>query len=302
MDSLLPKVSIVTITWGHELYIEESLKSFFEQEYNGSIEIIIANDNSPDNSDQIIQSFIKKTNIPSNIDIKYTKHTENKGMMANFVWALEKATGKYVTICEGDDYWIDKDKIKKQVLFLEENPKYVINFNQANIMDNQTKKIKKKYPEINQSKSLKQIEIAEKNIITTPTCMFRNQFKKLPNWFLECSIGDYPLYLYLTNYGKAYYNAYPSAIYRDEVGVFSTLTNYKREVNTKNTLEILINKGDFKQEIIEVLKKQINLLYFYIFVSSTSNDKYNNLLLGKGDFNNLSFNNRIKILIKYLLK
>jgi len=302
MDSLLPKVSIVTITWGHELFIEESLKSFFEQEYNGPIEIIIANDNSPDNSHQIIQSFINRTNIPSNIEIKYTKHSKNKGMMGNFVWAIEEATGKYIALCEGDDYWIDKEKIKKQVLFLEENPEYVINFNQVNIMDNQTKNIKKSHPNINESKPINQIELAKKNIITTPTCMFRNQFKKLPDWFLECSIGDYPLYLYLTNFGKAYFTSYPSAIYRDEVGTFSTLSNYKRELNTKNTLEILINKGDFKEDVINVIKKQINLFYFYIFTNSTDNNKYLNLLLGKVDFDNLPFKTRIKILIKSLLK
>jgi len=47
---ILPKVSIVTITYKHENYILDALKSFLDQKYNGPLEIIIANDNSPDNT------------------------------------------------------------------------------------------------------------------------------------------------------------------------------------------------------------------------------------------------------------
>lgn len=301
MDNLLPKVSIVTITWKHELFIEDTLNSFLQQKYNGPIEIIIANDNSPDDSDKVIQNYLQKTNIPNNIEVKYIKHSKNKGMMGNFVWSLEKATGKYIAICEGDDFWIDDNKLSKQVKFLEENLDYIITFSQVKIMNNLTKEIKNIYPEFNQIKSFNQKEIAEKNFITTPTCLYRNQFSKLPIWFLECSIGDYPLYIYLTSLGKAYFDPYPAAVYRDEVGTFSTLSHYKKYINVKNTLDIIIQKGYFKNDVIVNLKKQINSLSFYIFLYSNKKNKLKDLIMKDVDYKNLSFNTRLKIFIKYLL-
>lgn len=124
MNKILPKVSLVTITYGHDKYIEETLDGVLMQQYDGPIEFIIANDNSPDNTDAIIQAYLANHQIPDNFDIRYTCHPENKGMMPNFIWALKQATGKYIALCEGDDYWTDPLKLQKQVDFLEENPEY----------------------------------------------------------------------------------------------------------------------------------------------------------------------------------
>lgn len=121
MKNSKPKVSVVTITYAHEKYIEDTLRGVLMQQYDGPIEFIIANDNSPDNTDEVVKKFFDTHPIPENIEIKYTCHQENKGMMPNFIWALEQATGEYIALCEGDDYWTDPLKLQKQVDFLEEN-------------------------------------------------------------------------------------------------------------------------------------------------------------------------------------
>lgn len=120
----LPKVSVVTITYGHEKYITETLDGVLMQQYEGPVEFIIANDNSPDATDEVVKKYFLENPAPSNFEIKYTKHETNKGMMPNFIWALEQATGKYIALCEGDDYWTDPLKLQKQVDFLEENLNY----------------------------------------------------------------------------------------------------------------------------------------------------------------------------------
>ena len=120
----LPKVSVVTITYGHEKYITETLDGVLMQQYEGPVEFIIANDNSPDATDEVVKKYFLENPAPSNFEIKYTKHETNKGMMPNFIWALEQATGEYIALCEGDDYWIDPLKLQKQVDFLEENLNY----------------------------------------------------------------------------------------------------------------------------------------------------------------------------------
>lgn len=126
-----PKVSVVTITYGHENYITQTMEGVLMQDYPGQIEFIIANDHSPDSTDCVIKDYLAMNKIPSNFTIKYTQHEINKGMMPNFIWALEQASGKYIALCEGDDYWTDHLKLKKQVSFLLKNIEVVLCFHAA---------------------------------------------------------------------------------------------------------------------------------------------------------------------------
>ena len=119
-----PKVSVVTITYGHEDYITQTLDGVLMQNYMGEIEFIIANDNSPDNTDEIVRNYLSQKKILENFIIKYTYHKINKGSIYNFSWAIDQTQGKYIALCEGDDYWTDPLKLQKQVDFLEKNKEY----------------------------------------------------------------------------------------------------------------------------------------------------------------------------------
>lgn len=121
---LKPKVSVVTITYGHEKYIVETLDGVLMQTYDGPVEFIIANDDSPDNTDGVIRRYFEEHNPPSNFTINYVRHEKNKGMNLNFLWALKQASGNYIALCEGDDYWNDPLKLQKQVDFMEQNHGY----------------------------------------------------------------------------------------------------------------------------------------------------------------------------------
>lgn len=115
-------VSTVMITYNHEQYIKEAIEGILMQECNFKIELIIADDTSPDNTKLIVDDIIR--NHERGHWIKYTRHPINKGMMHNFIWALDQTKGKYIALCEGDDYWIDPYKLQKQVDFLEKNEEY----------------------------------------------------------------------------------------------------------------------------------------------------------------------------------
>ncbi len=115
-------VSVIMVTYGHEKYIEEAINGVFIQQTDFPVELIIANDCSPDQTDKVVKSLLPKS--PENVTVKYTKHEFNKGANNNFNWAASQATGKYIALCEGDDYWTDPLKLQKQVDFLEENENY----------------------------------------------------------------------------------------------------------------------------------------------------------------------------------
>ena len=180
------------ITYGHEKYIKEAIKGVFIQRTSFSVELIIANDCSPDHTDEVVHKFLKNT--PSNITVKYSRHDENKGMNENFLWALEQASGKYIALCEGDDYWTDPLKLQKQVDFLEENEEYVIHSGKAQILkDNKLGKT------IGDPLSKKTYDIADfytKNNLVTCTAMFRNISISLSN-FEGLVFGDWKLYTLL---------------------------------------------------------------------------------------------------------
>ena len=117
------------ITYNHEKYIRQAIEGILQQAVDFEIELIIADDHSTDDTQIIVQDLIK--NHPNGAWIKYTKHPKNKGMTANFIWALGQSTGHYIALCEGDDFWTHPLKLHKQVGFLSANPEYVLSFHNA---------------------------------------------------------------------------------------------------------------------------------------------------------------------------
>lgn len=134
-----PLVSICSITYNHAPYIRQCLDGFLMQKTNFPFEIIINDDCSTDGTTEIIKEYAAK--YPDLI--KPIFHDENqyqKGVRGIFVkFVFPKAQGKYIAMCEGDDYWIDPLKLQKQVDFMESHPDYSMCFHRARI-ENETSK------------------------------------------------------------------------------------------------------------------------------------------------------------------
>lgn len=115
-------VSIIMITYGHEAYIKEAILGVLNQQCDFKYELIISNDNSPDNTDLVVREIIAEHPLGS--FIRYIKHDKNIGMMPNFIFSVMQGKAKYIALCEGDDYWTDPLKLQKQIAFLEANIEY----------------------------------------------------------------------------------------------------------------------------------------------------------------------------------
>lgn len=137
MDNFL--VSICCITYNHQKFIEQCLEGILNQKTTFPIEIIIGEDESSDDTREVCLQYAKK--YPSKIklflrfrkDVIYINGAPTGRY--NFIESLKECTGKYIALCEGDDYWTDPLKLQKQVDFLEANPDYEVCFTNIRMVD-----------------------------------------------------------------------------------------------------------------------------------------------------------------------
>src|ERR1700733_14979577 len=123
----MKKVSVFMITYNHEKYVEQAIKSIVTQKVNFDFELVIGEDFSTDNTLAICKKYSAR--YPD--IIKLLPSDKNHGLMGNAVRTLNACTGKYIAMCEGDDYWCDPYKLQKQVDFLETNSDYTICFSKV---------------------------------------------------------------------------------------------------------------------------------------------------------------------------
>ncbi len=247
------KLSVCMITYNHQDYLLEAIESVLMQKTNFDFELVIANDNSPDNTDSIIQELLKTHK--QRHKIKYLNNKTNLGMMPNFVNALDNCTGEYIALCEGDDYWIDENKLQKQVDFLDQNSDYSICYHKVNLKQNDLISDDTITLEGNQTTTIK--DLANGNYIHTCSVIYRNfLFEKFPDYFYVAPVGDYFLHLLNSQFGKIYCIDEKMAIYRVHD------TSYWSSKSQKNRTEIWIKflneiKIYFNDEIKDILELQI---------------------------------------------
>jgi glycosyltransferase involved in cell wall biosynthesis len=124
-----PLISIVLATYNGEKFLEEQLKSLFEQSYK-NLEIIAVDDCSSDKTVEILREYAL-----FNTNMKVFRNEKNLGFIKNFERGCSVATGDFIAFCDQDDYW-DKDKIKKQVEVIGE---HVIVYCDSHICDEKLK-------------------------------------------------------------------------------------------------------------------------------------------------------------------
>lgn len=116
------KASIICVTYNQAKYIRRAIGSFLTQKTDFSFEIILADDCSTDGTNTICAEYAAK--YPDLVH--YLPSEKNVGGIENERRAIEAAKGKYIAVCEGDDYWIDKQKLQKQVEFMDAHPDYSV--------------------------------------------------------------------------------------------------------------------------------------------------------------------------------
>ncbi len=232
-----PLISICMITYNHERYIGEAIEGVLMQEVDFSVEFLISDDCSADLTKEIIQAFI--SDHPRGSWIKYHRHSQNRGMMDNFIWTIEQCKGEFIALCEGDDYWIDSLKLKKQVEFLQNNPdcSLVSHFAKKVIFGKDTLQLLG-----NLSRDTYQLSDQDYHFLQIPTAsmMFRNIIL-FPDWVYKVYGGDRALVFLASQYGKIKILDFIGSVYRiHEQGIEQQYKKDKFSLPLRNLSELSV--------------------------------------------------------------
>lgn len=126
-------VSVRLMTYNHESFICKAMDSILMQKTDFPFEVVIGDDFSTDRTLNILKEYKDTSNVQINIlnrkiNDEYWKKRQEFGRIYNFVNILQNCKGKYIALLDGDDYWVDKNKLQEQVAFLESNPDFTMCF------------------------------------------------------------------------------------------------------------------------------------------------------------------------------
>ncbi len=255
-----PLVSVCVQTYQHAKYIEQCLDGILMQKTSFPFEVLLGEDESTDGTREICIEYAKKHPDKIRLILHRRENVIKIGGQPtgrfNLLYNLKEARGKYIALCEGDDYWTDPYKLQKQVDFLEGNEEYIACAHDVEIKfeDPFDKRIYFYDKEIKNIHEVLQYLYPTCSLFFRTSLLGKNEMELLSN--PKVKGGDKLFIVYFFKKGKVKYFNYPMGVYRKHKMGFS----YSRK-NDKGSLKGIIQ-----------FYKEVNKYYDY---------KYNRLLQNK---------------------
>lgn len=213
--SYKPMLSIYCIVYNMAEYLEECFEHILTQNTTYSYEAVIFDDASTDGSSEIVREYCMR--YPGVFRAYIAKRNiyglPNKTDIYSFLYR-ECLHGKYIAMCEGDDYWCDDNKIQSQIDFLEENPDFSLVMHNAEIID--YVKNERRPMRAEPSHEILGEELIEQKAGIWPTASMlgRREAFLCENFFFDTGIGDWTIQLKALSIGRIYYMERIMSAYR----------------------------------------------------------------------------------------
>lgn len=292
-------VSINCITYNQESYISEAIDSFMMQKTDFDFEILIGEDCSTDSTGKIVEMYQAK--YPDRIRI--ITSDKNVGFMKNMIRLHENSKGKYIAICEGDDYWTDEHKLQKQIDYLEKNTDCTLCFHAAEVVKAKNKAkvgLIRPYNDDNICKT-EEIIIGGGDFCPSQSLVYRKtSMDNPPDFFAKSPIGDYPLQIIATSKGYAYYMDEIMSAYRkgDSNSWSSRVNSVNKQLSiNERTISMLDQFNVYTNYSYDLaVRKQKLMIEFNSLIISKKTKEIKNGKY-KEYYNSLSLTRRLKIYI-----
>ena len=210
-------VSICCLSYQHRDYITQALDSFLKQDCDFRFEILIHDDASKDGTREIIERYADR--YGDVIRPLYEEENQYQKGIRNLsgVYNFPRARGKYIAMCEGDDFWTDPEKLKLQAEYMERHRECAMTLHSACILHSDgayhASSMIRPYEE-DRPVSAEEV-ISKKSNYPTASLMIRTEYaKELPEYYFKCPVGDIPLQIYMASRGTVYYFDRPMSVYR----------------------------------------------------------------------------------------
>lgn len=210
------KVSIFCLTYNHVEYIEDALRGFLGQKTDFDFNILIYDDASTDGTSEIVRKYQQKypDKITAYISPENLYENPKRNAILNNLYK-KYLDGEYIAWCEGDDYWIDYNKLQIQVAYLDNNKECAMVTHAYKLYDCN----KKKFDLIrilNNDGYLTNRQIINKTdgYPTTGSLIMRREVFFFEDDFPKSDVTDVPLQLNAIRYGKVYYINKCMSVYR----------------------------------------------------------------------------------------
>lgn len=211
-----PLVSICCITYNQEAYIRDALEGFLRQKTTFLYEVLIHDDASTDGTADVIRAYAGQ--YPDRIKpILQSRNQYSQGITnISGLFNFPRAAGRYIAMCEGDDYWTDADKLQRQVDYMEAHPDCALCFHSAAIELQERAVTERRMRPYRGSRIVTPEEmIGKKSGYPTASLLFRTEMvKALPDFYNQAPLADIPLQLLAAARGYGYYFDRDMCVYR----------------------------------------------------------------------------------------
>lgn len=282
-----PVVSVWCTTFNHRDYIEQCIQSLTNQIVNFEYEIVIFDDASTDGTSDIVREYSQKyPNLIHALIAKNNTYCNPKRKSIRDYLLSDVFKGKYIAVCEGDDYWSDCNKLNTQINFLLSNPDYSLTFHNAikrhELQNTETvMKCESFDKELKTEDIIMQYDgmwptasmVGKKDIFRDSTFLFTNE------------VGDWPVQLYASHIGKVFYFSKVMSIYRffSKNSWSSSIytNNAKRVLNVFNMIELMNRFNKFTSyQHMEFIKLKCGILWssIYEIIRYTQDNEFNEII------------------------
>lgn len=202
-------VSVIMLSFRSRKYLDTAIAGALNQKTGFNVQLVLSDDASDDGTAELCRKYRER--FPDKITL--VEHSANVGTQQNFLDAHAQCKGRYIAMCDADDYWCYDRKLQTMVDFMDSNPEYSLCFHR--VINSYEPKGAKSLSNGGQKRETNLADLCRANFITNCSSLFRRSCCPTPPaWLSEIVLCDYAMHLINAMHGKIRYFSHPMAVYR----------------------------------------------------------------------------------------